>query len=132
MRDKSGNNVELTDEELEMIERITMGKFPQGSFDPYEDYGDFFTRHKSIHPVTNAPEPKSRFIPSKWEAKKVMKLVRAIREGRIVTRKQVQDDPSTRFYNIWDSSSDSQRNIPDVMNLPAPKMKLPSTKCLNE
>ena len=24
-----------------------------------------------IHPLSNAPEPKSRFIPSKWEAKRV-------------------------------------------------------------
>ena len=36
-----------------------------------QPYVDFFTHEKMIHPLSNAPEPKSRFIPSKWEAKRV-------------------------------------------------------------
>ena len=64
-------DVVLTDKELEMIERITGGHFPDAQFDPFEKSIDFFTGEKMIHPVSDRPEPKSRFVPSKWEAKKV-------------------------------------------------------------
>ena len=31
----------------------------------------------------SAPEPKRRFIPSKWEMMRVNKIVKAIQEGRM-------------------------------------------------
>ncbi len=31
---------------------------------------DWFTRDKEIHSLSQAPEPKRRFMPSKWEEKK--------------------------------------------------------------
>lgn len=36
-----------------------------------QPYVDFFAWDDSKHPLSNAPEPKRRFIPSKWESKKV-------------------------------------------------------------
>ena len=48
--------------------------------DPFEDYVDFFTSDVQRMPVTGRPEPKSRFTPSKWEHKKIMKIVRSIRK----------------------------------------------------
>jgi len=47
----------------------------------YEDYIDFYSYERMIHPISSAPEPKRRFVPSKWEHKRVMKMVRAIRKG---------------------------------------------------
>lgn len=58
------------------------GQFPDNAVDPYEDYVDFFTDVPLKTPVIDIPEPKRRFVPSKWEHKKVMKLVRAIRMVR--------------------------------------------------
>ncbi len=37
---------------------------------PYEPEVDWFTRDREIHPILNAPEPKRRFTPSKWEEQK--------------------------------------------------------------
>lgn len=37
---------------------------------PYEPEVDWFTRDVEIHPINDAPEPKRRFMPSKWEEKK--------------------------------------------------------------
>ena len=34
-------------------------------------------------PAINIPEPKRRFVPSKWEAQKIAYLVKAIRKGWI-------------------------------------------------
>ena len=36
-----------------------------------QPYVDFFTGEKMLHPLSDAPEPKSRHIPSKWEHKRV-------------------------------------------------------------
>lgn len=39
-----------------------------------QPYVDFFTGEKMLHPLSNAPEPKSRHIPSKWEHKRVRRM----------------------------------------------------------
>jgi ribosome biogenesis protein ERB1 len=53
-----------------MVMRIRAGRFPQVEVNPYEPYVDWFTSEPELHPINNAPEPKRRFIPSKWEEKK--------------------------------------------------------------
>jgi hypothetical protein len=58
------------------------GLFPNSTMDPYEPYQDYYTGDKLVTPIYNAPEPKSRFVPSKHEHIAVMKLVRAIRAVR--------------------------------------------------
>ncbi|RHZ56097.1 hypothetical protein Glove_406g85 [Diversispora epigaea] len=114
-------NVRLTDEELEIIRRIQLGEFPDPNYDPYEPTVEWFTSKPEVMPLSAAPEPKRRFVPSKWEAKRIMKLVHAIRQGRIVPGKSQVQKP--RFYNLW-SDNDKPRED-HVMNLQAPKMKLP-------
>ena len=37
---------------------------------PFEPEEDWFTKDEEIHPLSSAPEPKRRFMPSKWEEKK--------------------------------------------------------------
>lgn len=44
---------------------------PDCSFFSMQSYIDWFDWDGAKHPLSNAPEPKRRFIPSKWEAKKV-------------------------------------------------------------
>jgi hypothetical protein len=46
-------------------------------------YGRLIRYEDAIHPLSNAPEPKRRFVPSKWEHKTVVKMVRAIRNGNL-------------------------------------------------
>lgn len=52
-----------------------------------------------------------------------MKIVRAIRAGRIVPKKPVENE-QPRFYSIW--SNDDTPIAPHPMHMPAPKLKLPS------
>lgn len=68
-----GKNVNLTSSELEMIKRIQSKQFPNPEFNPYPETVEWFTSKTELHPISSAPEPKSRFIPSKWEHKKVIK-----------------------------------------------------------
>ena len=44
----------------------------------YQPYVDFFTGEKMLHPLSDAPEPKSRHIPSKWEHKRVRQSLTVI------------------------------------------------------
>ncbi|XP_056173366.1 ribosome biogenesis protein BOP1 homolog isoform X2 [Syzygium oleosum] len=114
--------VELTKDETRLIRRLLKGKAPHAGFDPYPDYVDFFKWDDAKHPLSNAPEPKRRFIPSKWEAKRVAKYVRAIREGLIKLDKP-KEEP--RFYNLWGDDLNSKDKAGHLAYIPAPKPKLP-------
>ncbi|CAO3661576.1 unnamed protein product [Umbelopsis ramanniana] len=119
--DKEGKDMVLNDEELDIIRRIQGGDIPDADYNPYEPTVEWFSSKKEIMPLSAAPEPKRRFVPSKWEAKKVMKIVRAIRTGRIVPRKPATEKP--RFYNLWGDEDEPRED--HIMHIPAPKMKLP-------
>ncbi|EPQ59553.1 BOP1NT-domain-containing protein [Gloeophyllum trabeum ATCC 11539] len=110
----------LTAEELDIIRRLQAGEVPDASYDPYEPTVEWFTSKQEQMPLSAAPEPKRRWVPSKWEKKKVMKIVRAIRQGRIVPSKPKSTQP--QFYSIWNEPADSQHPAP----LPAPKPPLPT------
>ena len=49
---------------------------------------DFFTGEKMLHPLSDAPEPKSRHIPSKWEHKRVRKSLVSRQSGLEITAGQ--------------------------------------------
>jgi len=78
--------------------------------------------------LSAAPEPKRRFIPSKNEAKQIMKLVRAIREGRILPYKPPEErereelEKEEEFYDLWQNE---EPQPPNPMHIPAPKLPPP-------
>ncbi|KAK4438349.1 Ribosome biogenesis protein BOP1 [Sesamum alatum] len=113
--------VELTKEETKLIGRLLKGKAPHADFDPYAPYVDWFAWDGAKHPLSNAPEPKRRFIPSKWESKMVLRYVRAIRKGLIKFDDKPKEEP--RFYALWDDSTPAERQ--GLAYIPAPKPKLP-------
>ncbi|KAI9274353.1 NUC169 domain-containing protein [Phascolomyces articulosus] len=119
--DKEGKDIVLNDEEMDIIQRLQRGIIPDSDYNPYEPTVEWFTSKTEQMPLSARPEPKRRFIPSKWEAKKVMKIVKAIRQGRIVPRKPKDEKP--RFYNLW--GDDDKPREDHVMHIVAPKMKLP-------
>ena len=122
----TGKPLELSQQELEVLKRIQMNEVPDEGYDPYPDTVEYFTSKTETMPLSAAPEPKRRFIPSKHEAKRVMKIVRAIREGRILPYKpppkEEEDDLDIKRYDIW--ANEAPR--PDhPMNIPAPKLPPP-------
>ncbi|KAK6204911.1 ribosome biogenesis protein ERB1 [Scheffersomyces amazonensis] len=123
----TGSSLKITDEELELIRKIQQQENTDENINPYEPLNDWFTSKLEIMPLTAVPEPKRRFVPSKHEAKRVMKIVRAIREGRIIppnkVKEQIEEDKLN--YDLWNNDDDEE--IPDhIMNLRAPK-PLPPT-----
>ena len=79
-------------------------------------------------PLSAAPEPKRRFVPSKHEAKRIAKLVRAIKDGRILPYKPLEErqreaeEKPEQYYDVW---ANEEAREPHVMNLSMPKMPPP-------
>jgi ribosome biogenesis protein ERB1 len=118
-----GRDQTLTVEDLKLIRRIKEQKFPQVEVDPFPDLIEFFTDRPEIHPISSAPEPKSRFIPSRWEAKRIMKIVSSIRKGwRDQGRANKEAAEKPKVWAIWDDT-DSTLGVKN--HIPAPKLALP-------
>lgn len=66
-----GKNVVLSKEELDIIKRLQGQEFGDSSIDPFEPTIEWYTSKTMEMPLTGKPEPKRRFIPSKWEGKRV-------------------------------------------------------------
>ncbi|KAF2200333.1 eukaryotic ribosome biogenesis protein-like protein 1 [Delitschia confertaspora ATCC 74209] len=122
----TGKPLELSQEELEVLKKITRNEVPEDGYDPYPDMVHYFSGKLEIMPLSAAPEPKRRFVPSKHEAKRVMKIVKAIREGRIQPYKPpvAEEDEEQDFqsYDIW---ADEVPRPDHVMHIPAPKLPPP-------
>ncbi|CAR28294.1 ZYRO0F00616p [Zygosaccharomyces rouxii] len=126
----SGASLNLTGEELELISKLQKNEQTDENINPYEPLVDWFTRHEEVMPLSAAPEPKRRFVPSKNEAKRVMKIVRAIREGRIVPPQKLKEmreaEAAEEYkYDLW---GDSNESVDHVMNLRAPKLPPPTNE----
>lgn len=121
----TGESLKLSEEELDLIRRIQNNESTDDSYNPYEPTIEWFTSKTEVMPLMATPEPKRRFMPSKHEAKKIMKIVRAIREGKIVlpnaARKEVEE--SMRNVDLWDNDD---APLDHVMNLRAPKLAPPT------
>lgn len=63
----------LTAAELDLIRRLQENENPDADYDPYEPTIEWFTGKgkEEIMPLSAAPEPKRRWVPSKWEKQKV-------------------------------------------------------------
>lgn len=122
----TGKAMNLSQEELEVLRRIQMNELPEDGYDPYPEMVEWFTSKEEIMPLSSAPEPKRRFLPSKHEAKRVMKIVHAIREGRILPYKPPEDrakeEDEEEYFDIW---QDEQPRLDHILNIPAPKVAPP-------
>lgn len=117
----------LTDDQLDVLERIRAGKFANRAI-AENDYSVEYEWNEGHLPLSSAPPPKRRFLPSKWERIKVNKIVQAIRLGRISLDKTPKEREDERVWDIWDAAGDDkadeiQRKLPPAIL--APKMKLP-------
>ncbi|ODV58988.1 ribosome biogenesis protein ERB1 [Ascoidea rubescens DSM 1968] len=127
----TGSSLKLTDEELQLIKKIQKNENVDEHMDPYEPTIEWFSSKTQIMPITGVPEPKRRFIPSKHEAKRVMKIVRAIRNGFILTPKQVRElkekeKEQENNYDLWGDGLGENKD--HIMNLRAPKLPPPTNE----
>lgn len=105
------------------------GAFAHPEHNDTPDYIDYISCDREVMPLSAAPEPKARFLPSKWEMMKVMKIVKAIKEGRYKDRKPAEksDLEKAQMLMIWNEEEDEvlAESRRFKFHLPAPKMPLP-------
>lgn len=121
----------LTDRELHLVQRILQSSFPHPEFNAEPELIPYYSGEAMKMSLSNGPEPKSRFLPSKWERMKVEKICQGLRDGTIRSAKQREEEAKPKpLYLLWgedgsvihDESTTSKRRHPSQ---PAPKMVLP-------
>lgn len=123
VRDELNNSdIVLTDEQLDLLSRIRGSKFADKSISA-NDYSVEFDWNEGMFPLSSAPIPKRKFLPSKYERIKVNKLVQAIKLGRIDLNPKQK--PIEKLFDIWENSEpqDILKRMPP--KIAAPKMILP-------
>ena len=80
----------LTAAELDLIRRLQENENPDADYNPYEPTVEWFTGKgkEEIMPLSAAPEPKRRWVPSKWEKQKVSSQVSYSQPRALLSRVQ--------------------------------------------
>ncbi|XP_014273878.1 ribosome biogenesis protein BOP1 homolog [Halyomorpha halys] len=128
---QTGQDVVLSDKDIELIKRIESHKIPDKDYDDYAPWVEWFTSEVMEMPLRKFPEHKRSFLPSKDEMKKVSKYVHAMKMGWMKTRRAMKLaekrklDRGPQFYMLWhsDDAADEMRRIHN--HIPAPKRPLP-------
>lgn len=117
----------LSERELEIIRRVQAGAFAHPEHDDTPDYIDYFSSIREVMPISAAPDPKQRFRPSKWEMMRVLKVAKAMQEGRYVSKYASKKSDQPPVYTIWNETEDDviAESNRFKFHLPAPKMPLP-------
>ena len=111
----------LTDKELDTIRRIRSGMFADPNVEMYQPFEEWVP--EQIHPLSNRPVPKRRFIPSKHEGKKIAHLVRLIRKGLLRPLPEKTDqDALPNAFEIWEGDAAGKLS---AYHIPPPRLALP-------
>lgn len=127
--EQNDEEVVLSKRDVQIIQRLRGADYAHPEFDPYSiEYNttDTAAAEKELYPLHGGTEPKRRFLPSRWEAIRINKIVKAIREGRF--HKKEAKSKEQPVYLLWGDDDaaigyEARRGAPPP--LPAPKMALP-------
>ncbi|KAG5323290.1 BOP1 protein, partial [Acromyrmex heyeri] len=126
---QTGQDVVLSEADVDLIVRIQKQKIPDVQFDEYAPWVDWFTSEVMKTPLRKFPEHKRSFLPSKNEARKVSKLVHALKMGWMKSSAQMQKEreknKGPQFYMLWQSDDQAEEMRRIHKHIPAPKRHLP-------
>lgn len=124
---KSGLNIKLSTEEVNVIKRLYECQFADETYDPHSPSVDFFTYKKTEHKVNSHKRPKTNNEKSRWEAKRIAKIIKGIRRGSINIRDILEPGWRTKilapFIDVWAQDSDVPKS--SLPQIHAPKQQLP-------
>ncbi|XP_073812684.1 ribosome biogenesis protein BOP1 homolog [Musca autumnalis] len=126
---QTGQEVVLTDADIELIKRINSSRIPNPEHNEYEPWIEWFTSEVEKMPIKNVPDHKRSFLPSVSEKKKVGRMVHALKMGWMKTMEELEKEKQAKrgpkFYMLWetDTSREQMRRIHDPVS--APKRDLP-------
>lgn len=133
--EKNDEEIVLSHQELKEIARMRAGRYPAGDVDT-ENEVVAWSGPVVKHPLTSGTEPKRRFLPSRHEARLVVKLVRGMRAGHVKRPSEIaaqrRQNEVPYQYDVWSAHEPKTREemskserARDIMRVPAPKPPLP-------
>lgn len=131
----TGDRITLTADEIDVIKRLRANDYADASYDPHAPSVDFFTYKRQVEPVLSRKRRVPRKgEPSRWEAKKIARLVRAIRRGiisidDILHPEKRRREKDSLVYDLWGAEGDARfggQPAPPLPPIAAPRMRLPS------
>ncbi|XP_018330072.1 ribosome biogenesis protein BOP1 homolog [Agrilus planipennis] len=125
---QTGQEVVLNENDIELIRRIKEQKIPDVSFDDHAPWIEWFTSEVMQMPLRKFPEHKRSFLPSRDEAKKVSKLVHALKMSWIKSEEERRKEKAKKepqFYMLWQTDDQSEEMRRIHKHIPPPKRPLP-------
>ena len=119
----TGQEVRLSDEDLDIIKRVMGRRVPDKNFEVYPKFLDLFSHEVMEMPLSGRPEHKRSFIPSRKDAAYVAHRAMLIRRGLIKYNTKKKEDKNEFNYDLWHDEGTKIRGI--YNHMPAPKRKLP-------
>lgn len=98
----SGQDVQLTDGDLELVHRLIKAQVPSAQYNLYEPFLDLYSHEVMETPLSGRPEHKRSFLPSKSERKKVSKMVHNMKQGLIHRN---QRPKRFQVFDLWKSDT---------------------------
>ncbi|CAG5099821.1 Similar to GH22027: Ribosome biogenesis protein BOP1 homolog (Drosophila grimshawi) [Cotesia congregata] len=127
---QTGQEVVLTDEDVEIIRKIAQGQYPDPNYNDWTPWVDWFTSKVEKMPLRGFPEHKRSFLPSKLEAKKVSKIVHALKMGWMKSSAELEKERKEKskmpaFYMLWETDDQAEEMRRIHKHIQAPKRHLP-------
>lgn len=119
----TGQEVRLSDGDLDIVKRIMGRRVPDKNFEMYPKFLDLFSHEVMEMPLSGRPEHKRSFIPSRAEAAYVARRALLIRRGLIKYNKEKKEKKDDFSYDLWHDEGTKMRGV--FNHMPAPKRKLP-------
>jgi ribosome biogenesis protein ERB1 len=118
---ETGQRVSI-EKDLKMLMNIQNG-IADGRYAQEKWFVEFNDNVDNVHAISNRPEPKSRFIPSKYEAKIIRRYAHAYKMGWIKDSDYEKKVREPNFFMLWKDDDEKRRKGNHIQ---APKPKLPS------
>ncbi|CAA2962538.1 ribosome biogenesis BOP1 homolog, partial [Olea europaea subsp. europaea] len=126
---QTGQNVVLSDADIQLIKNIRNNKYPDPEYNEYAPWVDWFSSEVMKMPLNRAPDHKRSFIPSKSEAALVSKFVYSLKMGWMKKtswmKRHRKDLSKKKFYMLWSNDTDAEEMRRIHNHIPAPKRFLP-------
>ncbi|XP_054279082.1 ribosome biogenesis protein BOP1 homolog [Macrosteles quadrilineatus] len=128
---QTGQDVVLSDKDIELIQRMLSHKVPDPEFEEYPEWVEWFTSDVMKMPVRKFPDHKRSFLPSRSEKEKVSKYVHALKMGWMKSSKMLKKEKrekelaGPKFYMLWQSDEVAEEMRRIHSHIPAPKRQLP-------
>ena len=101
--DRSGRQMRLSTSQTALLQKLESGILPSSG------YAEFLSNKSSFSNDNNQNEPKRRFVPSRFEARKVLALVRKLRKSFSSPKHSVSNLHADEFnLDIWADSDGNE------------------------